>query len=391
MIMDTDTLEGVQPLELGFQEWQSGRLKTLDCYWDTVSCNLSTEFPISIINLDSLKYLDLQNNALTDTIPNEISNLYGLEYIDMQYNNLSGYLPESLCIDDTTVWTDINLKNNQFCPCYPECINKVYSNFVTDQDTSDCSYCNDGYTQICDKHPGSISTFEGDPRCFNTDNLAVLEAFIDNSQATLPDSLDNMDADSSDTIEPLEIGIQVWENGKLISFDARNHGLSGGIPENIGSLNSLIYLLIIFLLAIMFIATAKADLIKPNNNIEPYQVVKIQLKSLKQNDKPTKDNGIEQTWEFAHPNNQKNTGPLDRFKTMIKSKSYEMLLNHLDHKVVEVESGDLTSLFEVTVLDQKKAYYKFNWQVEKYTEEGPLNGCWLTTIVSAPAPLGSSI
>jgi len=242
--MDTDTLEGVQPLELGFQEWQSGRLKTLDCYWDTVSCNLSTEFPVSIINLDSLKYLDLQNNALTDTIPNEISNLYGLEYIDMQYNNLSGYLPESLCIDDTTVWTDINLKNNQFCPCYPECINKVYSNFVTDQDTSDCSYCNDGYTQICDKHPGSISTFEGDPRCFNTDNLAVLEAFIDNSQATLPDSLDNMDADSSDTIEPLEIGIQVWENGKLISFDARNHGLSGGIPENIGSLNSLIYLLI---------------------------------------------------------------------------------------------------------------------------------------------------
>ena len=157
------------------------------------------------------------------------------------------------------------------------------------------------------------------------------------------------------------------------------------------SLYGLIYIFIIFLLAVMFIATAKADLIKPNNNIEPYQVVKIQLRSLKQNDKPTKDNGIKQTWEFAHPNNQKNTGPLDRFKTMIKSKSYEMLLNHLDHNVIEVESSDLTSLFEVTVLDQKKAYYKFNWQVEKYTEEGPLNGCWLTTIVSTPVPLGSSI
>jgi hypothetical protein len=157
------------------------------------------------------------------------------------------------------------------------------------------------------------------------------------------------------------------------------------------SLYSLIYLFIIFLLAVMFIATAKADLIKPNNNIGPYQVVKIQLKSLKQNDKPIKDNGIEQTWKFAHPNNQKNTGPLDRFKIMIKGKSYEMLLNHLDHKVVEVESGDLTSLFEVTVLDQKKEYYKFNWQVEKYTEEGPLNGCWLTTIVTTPVPLGSSI
>jgi hypothetical protein len=152
-------------------------------------------------------------------------------------------------------------------------------------------------------------------------------------------------------------------------------------------------LLLIFkviLITVSFSSLLYAELIKPNNGIEPYQVVKIQLRSLKQNDNPKKDNGIEQTWEFAHPNNQKNTGPLERFKTMIKGKSYEMLLNHLDHKVVEVESTDLTALFEVTVLDKGKAYYKFNWQVEKYTKDGPLNGCWLTTIVSAPMPLGSS-
>ena len=147
----------------------------------------------------------------------------------------------------------------------------------------------------------------------------------------------------------------------------------------------------IILITLFNILEANAELIKPNYTIEPFQVVKIQLSSLKQNDKPNKDNGIEQTWEFAHPNNQKNTGPLDRFKTMIKGKSYRMLLNHLDHKLVEVESADLLVLFEVTVLDENKAYYKFNWTVEKYTGEGPLKGCWLTTIVSAPMPLGSSI
>jgi hypothetical protein len=157
------------------------------------------------------------------------------------------------------------------------------------------------------------------------------------------------------------------------------------------SLYGVLYLVIIFFLAIMFIVTAKAELIKPNNIIEPYQVVKIQLRSLKQNDSPSKDIGIEQTWKFSHPNNQKNTGPLEKFKLMIKGKSYEMLLNHLDHKVVEVESADLSVLFEVTVLDQNKVYFKFNWQVEKYTKEGPLNGCWLTTIVSTPMPLGLSI
>ena len=147
----------------------------------------------------------------------------------------------------------------------------------------------------------------------------------------------------------------------------------------------------VILITLLTSSISHAELVKPNNGIEPFLVVQIQLRSLKQNDNPKKDNGIEQTWEFAHPNNQKNTGPLDRFKTMIKGKSYGVLLNHLDHKVVEIKSTDLTVLFEVTVLDKDKAYYKFNWTVEKYTAEGPLKDCWLTTIVSAPMPLGSSI
>ena len=147
----------------------------------------------------------------------------------------------------------------------------------------------------------------------------------------------------------------------------------------------------VILITLLNSSISYAELVKPNNGIEPFLVVQIQLRSLKQNDNPKKDNGIEQTWEFAHPNNQKNTGPLERFKTMIKGKSYGMLLNHLDHKVVEIKTTDLTALFEVTVLDKDKAYYKFNWTVEKYTAEGLLKGCWLTTMVSAPMPLGSSI
>ena len=86
-------------------------------------------------------------------------------------------------------------------------------------------------------------------------------------------------------------------------------------------LYGLIYLLLILVFAVMFIVTTQAEVIKPNNGIEPFQVVKIQLKSLKENDKPIKDNGITQTWEFAHPNNQKYTGPLNRFIDMLKGQS----------------------------------------------------------------------
>jgi len=122
------------------------------------------------------------------------------------------------------------------------------------------------------------------------------------------------------------------------------------------TLKQLLVISKVILITLFTTSISYADLVKPNNGIEPYQVVKIQLRGLKQNDNPKKDNGIKQTWEFAHPNNQKNTGPLARFKTMIKGNSYEMLLNHLDHKIVELESSDLTALFEVTVLDKNKVY-----------------------------------
>ena len=147
----------------------------------------------------------------------------------------------------------------------------------------------------------------------------------------------------------------------------------------------------VFLVFLINIASSYADIIIPNNSILPSEVIKIQLSGLMNNDKNFKDSGIEQTWNFAHPNNKKITGPLPKFKMMIKGNSYQMLLNHLSHTVTKVGSGDKWAQFEVIILDKDKIYHKFNWQVEKYTKEGPLKDCWLTTMVSSPIPLGSSI
>ena len=139
------------------------------------------------------------------------------------------------------------------------------------------------------------------------------------------------------------------------------------------------------------ISITKADLLFPNNSILPADVIKIQLNALMDNDGKFKDSGIEQTWNFAHPNNKKNTGPLPNFKMMIKGNSYQMLLNHLSHTITEIGSSDIWAQFEVVILDKDKIYHKFNWQVEKYTTEGPLKDCWLTTMVSNPIPLGKAI
>ena len=68
-----------------------------------------------------------------------------------------------------------------------------------------------------------------------------------------------------------------------------------------------------------------------------------------------------------------------------------MLLNHKDHKIKEVFLSDKVATFEVIILDTERKYYKFKWQVEKYNKEGPLKDCWLTTAVSQPVAIGSSI
>ena len=134
-----------------------------------------------------------------------------------------------------------------------------------------------------------------------------------------------------------------------------------------------------------------SELINPSKNITPKEVVEIQLNGLKQNDLEYKDRGIEQTWIFAHPNNKRVTGPLGNFKRMIKGASYKMMINHLSHTITELGSSDKWAQFEVIILDKNKIYHKFNWQVEKYTLDGSLKDCWLTTMVSSPIPLGSSI
>ena len=146
---------------------------------------------------------------------------------------------------------------------------------------------------------------------------------------------------------------------------------------------SIIFLLLNF-------TPALSKIIKPSIKIKPAQVIKIQLKGLMKNDTPYMDQGIEQTWEFAHPSNQRFTGPLNRFKEMIKGESYNMLLNHISHEVMEIYRDESRALYEVTVLDSNKKYFKFRWQVEKFLDKGPLKNCWLTTLVSQPIPLGSS-
>ena len=141
---------------------------------------------------------------------------------------------------------------------------------------------------------------------------------------------------------------------------------------------------------ILFSTSLLAELLKPTPEINPEEVVKIQLSSLMNNNEPYLNAGIEQTWEFAHPSNRAFTGPIQRFTQMMYAPSYAVMLDHKKHDIIQVKLDKNIAYFfiELTSIDGKM--FGFKWTLEKVKEEGGFKDCWMTTAVSTPMPLSTS-
>ncbi len=136
---------------------------------------------------------------------------------------------------------------------------------------------------------------------------------------------------------------------------------------------------------------SSADFIKPIPSLKPFEVVLIQLNSLKNNNTPYKDAGIAQTWEFAHPDNKLITGPLNKFTRMIYSENYKILISHENSEIKILKETDELSVYKVIILSKDKKKYYYIWQLEKVLFEGDFKNCWMTTSVSNPMYLGEVI
>lgn len=141
--------------------------------------------------------------------------------------------------------------------------------------------------------------------------------------------------------------------------------------------------IIVLLILLFFSKISFADnLVKPSPDINPIDVVEVQLFALQSNDET--DFGIRQTWEFAHPRNKMATGPLPRFTSMIKTPAYSILLNNLKFETKEIFNDGKTAGIAVRIEAKDNKAYTYMWTLEKIIEEGPLNGNWMTSGVSSP-------
>ena len=145
---------------------------------------------------------------------------------------------------------------------------------------------------------------------------------------------------------------------------------------------------LILLILILLNTSVYAELTKPNKKLEPYDVVKIQLEALKNNNKD--DNGIKQTWLFAHPDNKKITGPYERFRIMIYGEQYKFLLNHSSHKINLITNSPNKFIYRIEILSDKKQLFFYEWHVQKGSDEKCKN-CWFTSAVSRPVNQGNTV
>jgi len=135
---------------------------------------------------------------------------------------------------------------------------------------------------------------------------------------------------------------------------------------------------------------AAAEMRGPDPALTPEEVVSIQLNALRNNDDPTPNAGIAQTFALAHPSNKRVTGPLPRFEQMIRTPAYEPLLGHASHRIERLGGSADAIAFRVTIERPNGDALDYLWEVRRVLQ-GPDAGAWLTTRVSSPVPAGQAI
>lgn len=122
------------------------------------------------------------------------------------------------------------------------------------------------------------------------------------------------------------------------------------------------------------------DLEKPSKEYEPEDVVELQVEALGNNDDPREDAGIETAYNFASPSNRASTGPIDRFKRMVKNRLYSDMIDHEKASYTPmVKNGDRASQ-EVVLAQEDGSETKYEFVVS-LQDEGEFEGCWMTDSV----------
>jgi len=114
----------------------------------------------------------------------------------------------------------------------------------------------------------------------------------------------------------------------------------------------------------------------PDPGLAPDDVVGIMLRALQHNDDPVTDHGIAITFAFTSPENHDITGPLERFRALVKSPAYRLMIGHskADRGPVTVTADHARERVAITAANGDRAVYVF---LLSRQELGSHKGCWM--------------
>ncbi len=126
----------------------------------------------------------------------------------------------------------------------------------------------------------------------------------------------------------------------------------------------------------------------PDPGLAPDDVVGIVLRALQHNDDPVTDHGIAITFAFTSPENHDITGPLERFRALVKSPAYRLMIGHskAERGPVSVTADHARERVAITAANGDRAVYVF---LLSRQELGSHKGCWMADGVLRETDPGS--
>lgn len=114
----------------------------------------------------------------------------------------------------------------------------------------------------------------------------------------------------------------------------------------------------------------------PEPGLGPDAVVGIVLRALQHNDDPVIDHGIAVTFAFTSPENRDVTGPIDRFRALVKSSAYRPMIDHAraDRGPVQIVAEHAREQVAITGIHGERVVYLF---LLSRQETGAYKGCWM--------------
>jgi hypothetical protein len=122
---------------------------------------------------------------------------------------------------------------------------------------------------------------------------------------------------------------------------------------------------------------------QPKPEFSPEDVIRIQLDALRHND-ASNDEGIATAFNFASPGNRVYTGPLSRFKQIVRNPVYSVMLNHrqADYETASIVGALARQRVMVIGENSQTVIYTFTLSRQR---DPRYRDCWMTDGVSVDA------